>query len=180
VLLSTVRDVLQPQPAGEGPLVTIGGAVSLNRVQVSVDVEDFLTRATAALDADRAKAPEATVRLEAALAAHTGDFLEEDPYQEWGAALAEDVRATHIALLRALFVRLRDADDTDAVARYTLRLLEQDRYDEEAHFTLVGVLLEAGRLGEARRHYRTYVGRMTEIGVQPSPLPNITSEDYGR
>jgi len=135
VLLSMVRDVLQPQPAGESPLVTTGGAVSLNRAQVSVDVEDVLTRATAALDADRAREPDATARLEAAVTAHTGDFLEEDPYQEWAAALTEEVRATHIAVLRALCARLRDAGDTDAVVRYTLRLLEQDAYDEEAHLT---------------------------------------------
>ncbi|MGH3564884.1 MAG: AfsR/SARP family transcriptional regulator [Pseudonocardia sp.] len=131
VLLSTVRDVLQSQSAGEGPLVTTGGAVSLNRAQVSVDVDDFLTRATAALDADRAKSPDATARLEATLAAHTGDFLEEDPYQEWAAALTEEVRATHIAVLRALSARLRDAGDTDVVVRYTLRLLELDPYDEK-------------------------------------------------
>ncbi len=177
VLLSTVRDVLQPQPAGESPLVTTGGAVSLNRAQVSIDVEDFLTRATAALDADRAKEPDATARLEAAVADHTGDFLEEDPYQEWGAALSEEVRATHIALLRALSARLRDAGDTDAVVRYTLRLLQRDYYDEEAYLNLVGVLLDAGRLGEARRHHRTYVRRMTEIDVRPIPLSEMTSED---
>lgn len=175
VLLSTVRDVLQPQPSGESPLVTTGGAVSLNHAQVSVDVEKFLRQATAALDGDRAKEPDATVRLEVAVAAHTGDFLEEDPYQEWASGLAEDVRATHIALLRALSVRLRDAGDTDAVVRYTLRLLELDCYDEEAYFNLIGVLLDAGRLGEARRHHRTYVGRMAEIDVPPSPLPDMTS-----
>jgi DNA-binding SARP family transcriptional activator len=174
VLLSTVREVLQPQPAGEGPVVTTGGAVSLNPAQVKVDVDDFLHQATAALDADRAKEPDATARLGVAVAAHTGDFLEEDPYQEWAGGLAEEVRATHIALLRALSARLRDAGDTDAVVRYTLRLLERDCYDEEAYFTLIGVLLDAGRLGEARRHHQTYVRRMTEIDVPPSPLPDMT------
>lgn len=44
VLLSTVRDVLAPHPVGEGPLITNGGAVSLSLAQVTVDVEDFLTR----------------------------------------------------------------------------------------------------------------------------------------
>ncbi|MDQ4104267.1 MAG: tetratricopeptide repeat protein [Actinomycetota bacterium] len=170
VLLSTVRDVLQPQPVGEPPLATTDGAVSVNRAQVSIDVEDFLTRAITALDADRAGEPDATARLKAAVTAHTGDFLEEDPYQEWATALAEEVRATYIALLRSLSARLRDAGDTDAVVRYTLRLLEHDRYDEDAHRTLVGVLLDAGRLGEARRHYDNYVRRMTEIDVRPSPL----------
>ncbi|MGH3922864.1 MAG: AfsR/SARP family transcriptional regulator, partial [Pseudonocardiaceae bacterium] len=175
VLLATVRDVLQPHREGESPLVTTGGAVSLNRAQASVDVEDFLTRATAALDADRAKEPNATTLLAAAVAAHTGNFLEEDPYQEWADGLAEEVRATHIALLRALSARLRDAGDTDAVVRYTLHLLEQDRYDEQAHLNLVEVLFDAGRLGEARRRYQSYVGRMREIEIRPSPLPKMTS-----
>lgn len=175
VLLSTVRDVLQPHPAGEDPLVTTDGAVSLNPTQVHVDLEGFLMKATAALDADRAKEPDATAQLETALTAHTGDFLEDDPYREWAGAIAEEVRATHIALLRALSARLREAGDTDAVVRYTLRLLEQDPYDEEAHLTLVVVLLDAGRLGQARRHYQNYARRMKEIDVRPSPLSNLSS-----
>jgi DNA-binding SARP family transcriptional activator len=173
VLLSTVRDVLQPQPVGEGPLTT-DGSVSLNRARVSVDVEDFLTRATAALDADRGREPGATAQLAAAVTAYTGDFLEEDPSPEWALGLAEEIRATHIALLRALAARLRDAGDTDAAVRYSLRVLEHDCYDEEAHLNLVGVLLDAGRLGEARRHYQGYVRRMREIDVQPRPLPKTT------
>jgi DNA-binding SARP family transcriptional activator len=174
VLLSTVRDVLQPQPIGEPPLDTTDGAVSLNRARISVDVEDFLTHATTALEADRAREPNATARLKAAVTFHTGDFLEDDPYQEWASMLAEEVRATYIALLRTLSQRLRDAGDTDAVVQYTLRLLERDRYDEDAHRSLVGVLLDAGRLGEARRHYQNYVRQMAEIDVRPSPLSEMT------
>jgi ATP/maltotriose-dependent transcriptional regulator MalT/DNA-binding SARP family transcriptional activator len=174
VLLSTVRDVLQPQPIGTAPLDTTDGAVSLSRAQVKVDVEDFLTQATAALDADRAREPDATARLKAAVTVHTGDFLEDDPYQEWASTLAEEVRATYIALLRTLSQRLRDAGDTDAAVRCTLRLLERDRYDEDAHRSLVGVLLDAGRLGEARRHYQNYARQMAEIDVRPSPLSEMT------
>jgi DNA-binding SARP family transcriptional activator len=171
VLLSTVRDVLQPHSTGEDLLVTTSGAVALNRTQVSIDVEDFLTQATAALDADRADEPDAPALLLAAVATHTGDFLEDDPYQDWAVGLAEEVRATYIALLRALSARMRDVGDTDAVVLYTLRLLEQDCYDEGAHLSLVSVLLDAGRFGQARRHYQNYVRRMEEIGVRPSPLP---------
>ncbi|MDQ3762842.1 MAG: tetratricopeptide repeat protein [Actinomycetota bacterium] len=174
VLLSTVRDVLQPHPTGEGPLITTDGAVSLNPTQVSIDVNNFLTQATAALDAHRTQQPDATPRLKAAIATHTGDFLEEDPYQEWAYALAEQVRATHIALLRALSTRLRQAGDTDAVVHYTLRLLEHDHFDEQAHLNLIGVLLDTGRLGEAHRHYHSYVRRITEIGVPPHPLSEMT------
>jgi DNA-binding SARP family transcriptional activator/tetratricopeptide (TPR) repeat protein len=175
VLLSTVRDVLQPHPIGAPPLDSTDGAVSLNHAQVRVDVEDFLTQATLALEADPEE-PDATARLKAALSVHTGDFLEDDPYQEWASTLAEEVRATYIALLRTLSQRLRKVGDTDAVVRYTLRLLEHDCYDEDAHRSLIGVLLDAGRLGEARRHYQNYARRMNEIDVPPTPFPELASQ----
>jgi DNA-binding SARP family transcriptional activator len=176
VLLSRVRDVLQPQPTGENPLVAIDGALSLDPVQIRVDVDGFLTQATAALDADRAKEPDATARLTAAVAAHTGDFLQGDPYQEWASALAEEVRATFITLLRALVARLYRANDTESVVHYTLRLLEQDPYDEDAHCALIEVQVAAGHLGEAHRHHQAYVRRMREINVRPRPLSEVASE----
>jgi len=180
VLLSTVRDVLQPEPVGAAPLDTADGAVSLNRAQVAIDVEDFLAQANTAFDAYRAGAPDATAQLLAAVTAYTGEFLENDPYQEWASTIAEEVRAAHIAVLRALTARLRDAGATDDVVRYTLRLLEQDRYDEEAYRTLIGVLFHAGRLGEARRHYQNYARRMAEIDVRPSPFEDMTSSKITR
>ncbi|MFN2534746.1 MAG: bacterial transcriptional activator domain-containing protein, partial [Pseudonocardiaceae bacterium] len=133
----------------------------------------FLTQATAALDADRINAPDATSLLTAAVATHTGNFLEDDPYQDWAIELADEVHATHNALLRALTRRMRQTGDTDEVVRYTLRLLQQDHYDEQAHLNLVAVLLAAGRLGQAHHHYQNYARRMTEIGIQPRPLPNM-------
>ncbi len=175
VLLSMVRDVLRLHPAGDDPLVTTDGMVSLNYAQVRVDVEEFLSQAAAALDADRATEPDATARLTVAVATHTGGFLVDDSYEEWAVELAEEVRATHIALLRALATRMRKAGDIVAFVQYTLRLLQQDRYDEEAHLTLVTVLFDAGHLGQAHRHYKTYVQRMAEIGVAPRVLPNMTS-----
>lgn len=175
VLLSLLRDVLAPSHAdqnGPGPLVTDGAAVWLDPTQVSIDVEEFLTLANDALAADAAReSPTTTARLAAAAAAFTGDFLEDDPYQDWAAALAEEVRATHIAVLRALTRRLRQASDVDGVVRCSLRLLEQDPYDEPVHLDLVTALLEAGRPGEARRHYQTYRRRMEEMGIEPQPMP---------
>jgi ATP/maltotriose-dependent transcriptional regulator MalT/DNA-binding SARP family transcriptional activator len=173
VLLSAVRDVLQPHPEGEPPLITTDGAVSLNLSQVKIDVEEFLSRATAALNADRADDPTATELLTAALDTYTGAFFEDDPDQEWASWLAEEVRATHIAVLRALAARMRRAGDTDAAVRYTLRLLEQDNFDEPAHITLIGALTDASRLGEARRHWETYRRCMNEVERPPLTLAQI-------
>lgn len=171
VLLSTLRDVLQSvdEQAEHGPVATDGSTVWLDHVDI--DVERFLAGAAAALDAHRQDLPDALCRLVAAEAAHTGGFLDDDPYQDWVAPLAEEVRATHVALLRALVSRLRSAGEVDEVVRYTLRLLDDDRFDERAHLDLIEVLLTARRYGEAHRRYRIYERAMTELGIKPQPQP---------
>ncbi len=173
VALSTLREVLQPSArAVDGvPLIADSNMVSLDHGTITIDVENFLAYGDAALDADRLGKDDATARLLAAEAAHTGDFMEEDLYQEWAAPLADEVRATYIAVLRALVSRLGAEGDVDGVVRYTLRLLGQDSYDEQAHLDLVRTQLSAGHHGEAQRRYRIYVRQMTELGVEPRPFP---------
>jgi hypothetical protein len=56
--------------------------------------------------------------------------------------------------------------------RYSLRLLEQDCYDEQAHLDLMQIQLDADHHGEALRRYRIYVRRMTELGIEPRPFPH--------
>jgi DNA-binding SARP family transcriptional activator len=80
-----------------------------------------------------------------------------------------------MALLRALIATLRASRDVDRVIEYGLKLLEQDAYDEETRLDLVAALLDAGRLGEARRHYDVYARRMREIDVEPRPMPRPAS-----
>ncbi|MGH3625703.1 MAG: tetratricopeptide repeat protein, partial [Sciscionella sp.] len=177
VLLTMVRGILQPDQPDQpdqtqgGPLVADNAAVWLDLTRVSIDVETFLALAPRALHAHSHDDPDPIPSLEAALATHTGDFLEDDPYPEWAAPLGEEVRATHIALLQALVSRLKQAGNIDAVILYTLRLLEQDNYNEQAHFDLITALIDAGRLGEGRRRHQIYTRHMEEIHIHPRPLP---------
>ncbi|MFR9728168.1 tetratricopeptide repeat protein [Saccharopolyspora sp. MS10] len=175
VLLSTVRDVLAlPGPVPGSVLLTSeAGTIGLDPRHVRVDVESFLAQADRALAADRGELPGALDGLLDAAAAYTGDLLEDDPYHGWADALADELRTTHAAVLRALLRRLRAAGDVDRVARFALRLLRDDRYDEEAHLDLVGTLLRAERFGEARRRYELYRERMREISVSPRPFPEV-------
>jgi ATP/maltotriose-dependent transcriptional regulator MalT/DNA-binding SARP family transcriptional activator len=175
VLLSMARDILQADRPEAGPLMSDGPAVWLDHSLVHVDVEEFLERAQVALDAFRSGESDAAEQLTAALAAHTGDFLEDDPYEDWAAPLAEEIRAKYMAVLRALISTLRASGDVDRVIEYGLKLLEQDAYDEETRLDLVAALLDAGRLGEARRHYDIYARRMREIDVEPRPMPRLAS-----
>jgi DNA-binding SARP family transcriptional activator len=169
VLLWRLRNVLQPHVSA-GPLTGSAGMVWLDHRHVNVDVEEFLTDANAALTAHRTGQPNATERLMAAVAAYTGAFLEYDNQEDWAIPLAEEVRATHIALLRALAARLRQTGDIDEAIRCLLGLLLHDPFDEQAHLDLINIQLDAGHLGEARRHHDIYAKRMKEIDVHPKPL----------
>ncbi len=179
VLLSTVRSVLQPdrRRADMGLIAADRSVVWLNLDQVDIDVEQFLVTAEDALDAHERGRHDTIARLAAAEARYSGDFLEDDPYQDW--PMREQARASYLAVLRALGRQLQKAGDTDRAVRYTLRLLEHDPYDEDAHLGLVRALLDAGRRGEARRRYGIYVERMRDIAVEARPFPAATGDPVG-
>lgn len=120
---------------------------------------------------------EARERLLAAEAAYAGDFLEEDAYEEWAAVLREEARVAYVAAAHALALLAAADADLDNSARYLLRVLERDPYDERAHIELMGTLARAGRHGEARRCYATYATRMEEIGVEATPYPSPGTQD---
>jgi DNA-binding SARP family transcriptional activator len=176
VALATVRAVLDPEKlfASDYFVVADKQAVGLDFAHLAVDVETFLAQARAALRAETEGRAQARAMLEAAEAVDTGDFLEEDLYEDWAAATREEARAVYLAVARALARAAEAAGDDDAAVRYHLRILERDRYDEAAHLELVAALERAGRHGEARRYYRAYVAQLQELELEPATFPGET------
>lgn len=101
VLLSMTYQLLH-SPGGAGPLVTDGRTVWLDRTQVNVDVDEFLTQADFALHAHRTHQRDAVALLQAAAAAYTGDFLPDDAHHDWAIPLADEVSFTYLAVIQAL------------------------------------------------------------------------------
>jgi DNA-binding SARP family transcriptional activator len=178
VALSVARTVLDPDRRLPPDRYVVADKATIRLGDLPVDVEEFLTAAAAGLarharrdpagaDADTAAAD----LLATAEAGYPGDFLEEDPYEDWAAPLREEARAAYLAVARALADRASAAGGHDLAVRYHLRVLERDPFDETAHLGLVMTLTAAGRHGEARRRYRFYVERMEEIGVETEPFP---------
>ncbi|MCE7009752.1 hypothetical protein LWC34_44125 [Kibdelosporangium philippinense] len=159
VALCTARAIL-----GHGGLITENDSVRLDQTVVRVDVTAFLQAATAGL-----RDPRDIAALLAAESAYRGDFLEEDPYEDWAAELRAEARLTYLQVAAALTDHCARVGDHVAASRYCLRILERDRYDEAAHLALVRALVAVGSHGEARRRYGTYVSRMREIDVEPTP-----------
>ncbi|WP_394618981.1 BTAD domain-containing putative transcriptional regulator [Lentzea sp. JNUCC 0626] len=167
VLLSTLRAVLSVPglPADAEPLVADRDTVSLDLSFVDLDVAGFLDAASTALVADRRGDPAAASLLTDADELYLGEFLAEEPYEQWAVQVREEVGARYTAVLRALVRLVRDPD---LQVGYLIRMLELDRYDESAHVRLVRALRAAGRHGEARRRYQVYLEQMRDIGVRPA------------
>nr|AFY23047.1 TamP [uncultured bacterium] len=169
VALSTARSVLG---ARRGAVVAEGDTVRLDTGAVTVDVLSFLADAQRGLREWRQERPSAWPLLRMAEATYTGDFLEEDPYEDWASELREEARLTYVQVAIVLAGHAgRDGEHVTA-SRYCLRVLERDQYNEPAHLALVRALAAAGSHGEARRRYRTYVTRMAEIDIEPRPFPD--------
>ena len=177
VLLSTVRTVLDPDKRFDADHFIAADRSSLwiQSEHLAVDVECFLDAASAALAVLRDGSPDAGSSLAAAEATYSGDFLEEDAYEDWAVALREEARAAYTEVARALAEDASARGDADAATRYYLRVLERDPYDEPAHLGLVTALDAAGRHGEARRRFRAYCARMESIGIESASFPAVTA-----
>jgi ATP/maltotriose-dependent transcriptional regulator MalT/DNA-binding SARP family transcriptional activator len=172
VALATARAVLDPERRFPSDRFIAGGkeAVALELEHVAVDVERFLAQAGAGLALRRDRPRQAFPLLQEAEELYAGDVLEEDEFG-WADALRAEARATYVSVARALAEICDETGDHDAAARYRLRILERDPYDEHAHLGLVSTFAAALRPGEARRAYRAYVARLAEIGAEPAPFP---------
>ena len=176
VALSTARAVLDPERRFDpGHFVASEeGAIRLRFDHVAVDVEAFLAEADVGLRAWRDdQSDEARLLLAEAEQLYSGDFLAEDRYEAWASSLADEARSTYVDVARAL----AEASEGRESARYYLRILAGDPYDERAHVGLVSAFTHAGAHGEARRAYANYTARMAEIGVEPIALASVRDAD---
>jgi ATP/maltotriose-dependent transcriptional regulator MalT/DNA-binding SARP family transcriptional activator len=174
IALSTVRAVLDPKKhfPSDHFVRADKSAITLAHEHVSVDVERFLDEVTLGLSlAKEQRYADAVERLAIAESLYSGEFLDEDPYEDWAVPLREEARGAYVEAARFLAEATFGGGDTDAGVRYLLRLLERDSYDEDAHLTLVSMLGIARRHGEARRRYRAYVSLMEELQIEPAPFP---------
>ncbi len=151
VQLSAVRRVLQ------GGVIADRQTVRLDLDEVSTDLEDFHT----------------AVDEGAILAAYTGEFLPEDVYEDWAAPARDEVRSRFVATARRAARSLLGDGASPRAAALARRLVEIDRFDEDAHRLLVQALAVAGERGEAKRSYEAWVNAMAELDLVPEPFDAV-------
>jgi LuxR family maltose regulon positive regulatory protein len=121
VALSTVRSMLDPGHRHEPDHFVSSDKHLVALVNLPVDVEEFL--AAAARVTGR---PHTIDELVAAEALYTGDFLEEDAYEDWAVSLREQARAAYFAVARNLVHAAGDAGACDLAVWTCLRVLDRD------------------------------------------------------
>lgn len=164
VLLSIVRGVLGP-----GALIADQACVFLDPTRVEVDVEQFLADVRdAAVLRERGADRQAATLLAEAVDSYVDEPFADAPYDDATTALRDEARAALLQALRLLAGACRRVEEHDQAATHLRRLLGEDRYDEDAHRTLIGVLNRAGRHGQARLAAARYRSAMAEIGLRPA------------
>ena len=174
VMVSTVRGVLDPDHSmpADHVVVSTSGSLHVDLSHVRVDVVEFLDFVAEAIALDQAnRHSEALDCWRNAEALYTGDFCEEDAYADWATALREEARLAYAQAAARIADWEAGSGHYEQAARYWLRLLERDRYDERAHLALILTLDQAGRRGDARRRYQVYADLMRELDIEPSPHP---------
>ncbi len=122
------------------------------------------------------------VRAEAAFEAATwlyqGEYLADDPYEEWAMVTREHLRLCFLdALDRLGTLRLNSGDYAGCVA-VCLKLLGCDSCREDAHCRLMRCYSRQGQVQLAIRQYHSCVAALrTELGVAPAPA---TTELFDR
>ena len=177
VALATMRVRARSREAVRDRLVRrrrqAGGVARPRRTSTSTSRRSWPPRPTACACSARASAGSARRALEAAEGRYGGDFLEEDPYEDWAVGLREEAQAAYISVTR-LLADGRGGRPATPTARPATSSGSSSAtpYDEAAHLGLVGALLAAGRHGEARRRYGIYATEMEEMGVEAAPFPS--------
>ncbi|WP_020520875.1 tetratricopeptide repeat protein [Catelliglobosispora koreensis] len=167
VALSTVRGALDPDkrmPADH--FIQPGqGSVSLDNVRIDIDLEDFLLAAEHGLRLVReGEHSQARSVLGDAQRLYGGEFLGDEPYDDWAVPAREEARSVYLRVVRTLAELCQDAGETAEAIGYLYQILQLDPYDESAHKTLIDLLSGHGWHGEAQRaqaRYREAMGTLS-------------------
>jgi DNA-binding SARP family transcriptional activator len=144
----------------------------LNRVMaVWIDVEEFLQRYDAGRNLERqGKLVEAVSEYEAAEGLYQGDFLEEDPYEDWPIPRREGLKDSYLFILDRLSRYYLRQKAYSMCIQLCQKILAKDDCREDAHRRLMRSYYQQGQRNLALRQYHLCVEFLAQVLDVP-PMP---------
>jgi LuxR family transcriptional regulator, maltose regulon positive regulatory protein len=148
------------------------GAYSLNPdLRFNVDVEEFEDHWLRGRALEIAGARDRAIReYELAEVAYHGDFLQDDPYEEWSTLRREGLKDIILAILGRLSESAFEALDYEGCIMRCQKIIETDPCREDAYQRLIRSHVLLGQPSRAHRWYEICVRVLKEeLDIDPSP-----------
>ena len=153
-------------------IVYAGGAYRISReLRLWLDVDEFgrCVESGRRLE-DAGEIDQATRDYEFAGGLYRGDFLADDPYEDWAALIRERLRLAHLDALGRLSNLYFNAGHYTACASLCQRIIERDPCREDAHRRLMRCYSRQGQAHLALMQYRMCARALAEeLGVETDP-----------
>jgi DNA-binding SARP family transcriptional activator len=166
------------------PVVALeGGTYRLDRgVTLWLDVDEFERHAEGGRRLEAAgELAAAAAEYERAVALYQGDFLADDPYEEWPLVLREHLLLTHLDVLERLGGLYFGQHQYGACVALSRLLVQRDPCREDAHRRLMRCFSRQGQPHLALRQYQGCVEALhRELGVDPDPATAALAEQIRR
>lgn len=118
----------------------------------------------------RGKTEEAIVEYGRAESLYQGDFLAENPYDDWLQSQREQLRNAYIDIATRLSNDYMQRQQFGSATKLNQKILQQDPYHEEAHCQLMRCYEAQGLRHLAIRQYHILFAALEdELGLPPSP-----------
>jgi DNA-binding SARP family transcriptional activator len=159
--------------AADVPVVVFeGGAYRLAAgLRLWVDVDEFERHAEAGHWLENAGEQAAAIaELGLAASLYQGDFLDDDPYEDWPVLTRERLRLTYLDLLDRLSRLHFDQGRYAASVAVCRRILERDNCREDVHARLIRCYSRLGQTHLALRQYLACAATLrAELDLYPAP-----------
>jgi DNA-binding SARP family transcriptional activator len=153
-------------------IVYAGGAYRISHeLRLWLDVDEFgRCVESGRRREDAGDIDQATRDYEFAGGLYRGDFLADDPYEDWAALIRERLRLAHLDVLGRLSNLYFNAGHYTACASLCQRIIERDPCREDAHRRLMRCYSRQGQAHLALMQYRMCARALAEeLGVETDP-----------
>jgi DNA-binding SARP family transcriptional activator len=156
---------------GECVVFRDGGYVLNPRVRVWTDLEAFEAAWRAGARLERAGQPARAVPFFAeAVALYRGDYLEEDPFEEWTLLRREELKDLYLTMLGKLSAHWLQAGELERATEGWTRILDKDPCREDAYRQLMLCCARRGQRALALRWYELCARFLRDqLRVDPEP-----------